>query len=145
MKFQYFFYKQFKDVWMKNDCSPTKTGAEGHLLVSARRSLSSSLTRQLLLTTRSEGEWGSAEGRISCMGVVCCRSAGAPSCSGTRTTGVSGSGDFSSGMLSSISNDDCSWIFSSGSVGVWEWTEETMTKNSWQKMVKKKKSKQLIK
>lgn len=80
-----------------------------YLLVSSRNSLSLSLRGKL----GSVGEQGLAVGRISFMGVVCSVSSGSTGWSGTITTGVSGSVYCSSGVLSSISNEDCSWSFSS--------------------------------
>lgn len=65
-----------------------------------------------MLRLKSAG-LGLALGSTSFAGSGCCVYAGATSWSGTRATGVSGSANSSSEVLSSLSNEDCRWSLSS--------------------------------
>lgn len=85
---------------------------ESHPKVSCRRSLSCSLRGHLVLSTTSRGSPRPAGSGFSTVGVGSCGSSGSPSWSGMGATGVSGP-VYSSGMLSSTSKEDCSWILSS--------------------------------
>lgn len=86
---------------------------ESHPKVSCRRSLSFSLRGHLVLSTTSKGSPKPAGSGFSSVGVRWGGLAGSPCWSGMGTTGVSGSAH-SSGTLSSTSNEDWSWILSSG-------------------------------
>lgn len=78
--------------------------------VSSRRFLRVSLRGQLVSRKASVGYWELCT--FSSMGLICWASPGATSWSGATTTaGVSGLADWSSGILSSISNEDWSWSF----------------------------------
>lgn len=100
----------------KNETDPRNLDTEiceRYPKVSSRRSLRVSLSGQLVSRTRPRGQLGCPVCTFCCVGVISCASAGATRWSGTRTTGVSGLAHCSSVLLSSISNEDCSWIFSS--------------------------------
>lgn len=130
-----------------------KTKWNNHPLVSSRSSLSFSLRGQLGLRTRSAGRLGLGANGISFMGVLSSVSSDAACWSQSRRpTGVSGvseSASCSSGVLSSISNEDCSCSLSStGKRGERQdgWEEKTM--DEWMtgipKTIKKQKKKKNV-
>lgn len=97
-----------RDKLNKQNLTTNKT-FECYPMVSSRRSLSLLVRGQLVLRMRSTGQFGLPVVGISFTG-VCCESSGATVWSVTE---VSGPVHCSSGLLSSISNEDCSWSFSS--------------------------------